>query len=268
MLPFAINHMTVPHLRYDAAMDLARAAGCTGIELRNDLGNSLFAGDDPAEVARAATGRGLTIHALAEVKAFNDWSQARAAQALRLIAIAARCGATGVALIPRNDGQGCGNGERQGNLRLALRGLAPMLADHGLIGLIEPLGFARCSLRSKQEAADAIADLDLTDRFALIHDTFHHHLAGGGSVFADLTAMIHVSAVIEDVADIDMTDAHRVLPGPGDRLDSGGQLRALRDAGYAGPVSIEAFAPSVHALPDATGPLRAAIGELRAAAGG
>ena len=36
-----------------------------------------------------------------------------------------------------------GNGERQAALRMALKALRPMLEDHGLVGLVEPLGFAQ-----------------------------------------------------------------------------------------------------------------------------
>ena len=73
---------------------------------------------------------------------------------------------------------GRANGERQGNLRVALKALKPILSSRGITGLVEPLGFEICSLRSKQEAADAIRALDGGETFHLVHDTFHHHLAG------------------------------------------------------------------------------------------
>ncbi|MGO4139887.1 hypothetical protein ACEQ6A_36365, partial [Rhizobium brockwellii] len=48
----------------------------------------------------------------------------------------------------------------------------------GIIGLVEPLGFEICSLRSKTEAAEEIRELGAESTFRLVHDTFHHHLAG------------------------------------------------------------------------------------------
>jgi len=152
----------------------------------------------------------------------------------------------GVSLIPRNDNRGMGNGERQANLRLALRELAPMLAGAGLVGLIEPLGFETSSLRHKSEVIDVLEALGLRGQFALIHDTFHHHLAGGGPVFAADTAIVHVSGVTDGhVAVADMSDMHRVLVDAKDRLGNIDQLHALLTAGYSGAVSFEAFAPQI-----------------------
>jgi len=252
MLPKALNHMAVPGLRYDAFLGLAKAMGCVGVEFRNDLPGSLFAGDAPSAVTEAARTSGLRILALAEVKAFNDWSGARRDEALALMRLAKACGAEAVSLIPRNDGRGCGNGERQANLRLSLRELAPMLAAHGLIGLVEPLGFESCSLRHKSEAVDAIEALGAAARFRLIHDTFHHTVAGGGPIFAGHTGIVHISGVSDPSVSVsEMRDEHRVLVDRNDRLGNIEQIEALAAAGYAGPVSFEPFSPLVH---DSTDP--------------
>lgn len=251
MLPLALNHMTVAQQTYEGLLDLAAGLGCVGVEVRNDLPQSLFDGCDPAEAGQMARDKGLRLLAVAEVKRFNDWSAHKADEARDLMRIAAAAGAEAVSLIPRNDGQGMGNGERQANLRLALKDLKPMLEDHGLVGLIEPLGFAICALRHKTEAVEAIEALNATGRFKLVHDTFHHALAGGGPIFADHTGMVHVSGVADSGLGIDeMGDGHRVLVDERDRLDNIGQLRALRDLGYSGPVSMECFAKQVHDLSD------------------
>ncbi len=251
MLSVALNHMTVPALRHDALLRLAMSLGCAGVEFRNDLPGALFDGAAPETVQAAAAAAGQRILALAEVKSFNDWSDAKRDEASALIATAAACGAEAVALIPRNDGLGCGNGERQANLRVALRELAPMLAEAGLIGLVEPLGFEVCALRHKAEAVEAIEALGVSDRFRLVHDTFHHHLAGGGPIFADHTGMVHVSGVVDPFLSVsEMRDEHRVHVDARDRLGNIGQIAALLEAGYSGPVSVECFAPGVHALAD------------------
>lgn len=264
MLGFALNHMTVPGLRYDAVLRMAQSLGCVGVEFRNDLGGILFDGDAPSVVAATARECGQRILALAEVKSFNDWSDAKQAEAARLIDIAADCGAEGVALIPRNDGQACGNGERQANLRIALRALAPMLEARGLVGLVEPLGFDICSLRHKSEAVKAITDLGLTDRFRLVHDTFHHHLAGGGDLFPEMTGIVHISGVTDpELAPEQMQDAHRVHVDVQDRLDNLGQIRALQKAGYTGAISVECFAPAVHQATDPAAELAASFAFIR-----
>ena len=248
MLSFAINHMTLARVSYAGLLDIAAGTGCIGVEVRNDLPQRLFDGLDPGVAGSMARDKGLRILALAEVKRFNDWDAGKAAEARALIAIAVAAGAEAISLIPRNDNAGMGNGERQANLRLSLRELKPMLEDAGLVGLVEPLGFATCPLRHKAEAVDAIEALGAAGTFRLVHDTFHHHLAGGGPMFPAHTGMVHVSGVTDPRLGIDeMADLHRVLVDAEDRLGNVAQVEALRAAGYAGPVSFEAFAPEVHA---------------------
>lgn len=269
MIAFALNHMTVR--RFDFARLVAAAAdlGCVGIEVRNDLGGPLFDGLAPERAGALVRERGLRLLSVAELKCFNDWTADRARAAAALIDIASRAGAEAVSLIPRNDGQGTGNGERQANLRLALRNLAPMLADRGLVGLIEPLGFGRSSLRLKREAVDAIEGLGVGDRFRLVHDSFHHALAGETQLFPAETGLVHVSGVADGAVDIDaMEDAHRGLVGPVDRLDNLGQLQALLAAGYGGPVSMESFAPEVHRLADPVSALARSFEFLRSTLAG
>ena len=248
--------MSVPGLRWDAFLSLARSLDCVGVEFRNDLPEPISGMDDPVAVRTMARNAGLRILALAEIKAFNDWSDRKRAEAAELIRIAAGCGAEAVTLIPRCDGYGCGNGERQANLRVALRELAPMLADRQLIGLVEPLGFEMSSLRHKSEVVDAIDALGLADRFLLVHDTFHHTLAGDGPVFAGHTGIVHVSGVTDPkLALHEMRDWHRALIDIRDRLGSAAQVRELTNAGYTGAISIEAFAPTIHALHEPAGEL-------------
>src|SRR5215510_444096 len=127
MLPIAINHMTVPGLRYDALLALAKRLKCIGVELRNDLSRPLFDGDAPDVVGQNAKDRGLRIVGLSQVYPFNDWSDARRKEVDALIRAALACGAETISLIPRNDGKGLGHGERLANLRVALREIAPML---------------------------------------------------------------------------------------------------------------------------------------------
>ncbi len=251
-LPFALNHMTAPRLGTEAFLDLAAGLGCVGVEFRNDLGRPLFDGADPAVVKAQVAARGLRFLALAEVKMFNDWSDAKRAEAQALMTIAVAAGAEAVSLIPRNDGVATGNGVRQKALKLALAELLPMLKAHGLKAMVEPLGFEVCSLRSKAEAVEAIEAVGGAGTYWLVHDTFHHHLAGGGRIFPEHTGIVHVSGVVEPgVAVADMRDGHRVLVDAADRLGNVAQIRALLDAGYGGPISYEPFAPSVHALDDA-----------------
>ena len=135
-----------------------------------------------------------------------------------------------------------------------------MLEDHDLIGLLEPLGFEICALRLKSEAVETIEALGGKGRFKLVHDTFHHTLAQGGPSFPEHTGIVHISGVIDQrIAIGRMTDSDRVLVDSQDVLGNAEQIIALQAAGYRGPVSYEAFAPSVHAMSDPATALRASM---------
>lgn len=264
MLSFALNHMSVPALPCDALLALAARLGCVGVELRNDLARPLFDGLPPATVRARASELGLRIVGLSQVYPFNTWSDRVRDEVEALIGHALACGAETISLIPRNDGQGIGEGERQGNLRLALRAIKPLLEQHGMVALVEPLGFDTSSLRAKSEAVDMIQSLNAAGCFKLVHDTFHHHLAGGGAAFPDHTGIVHVSGVIDrNLAIPEMRDEHRVLVDGEDRLGNIAQIAELCAAGYAGPISFEAFSPVVHALPDPEAALSQSIAFIK-----
>jgi 2-keto-myo-inositol isomerase len=263
MLPFALNHMTAPNLGWEAFLDLAKGLGCVGVEFRNDLAGPLFDGADPAVVGAAVRARGLRFLALAEVKMFNDWSATKAAEAEALMVIAKAAGAEAVSLIPRNDGVATARTDSARVTTQALKEILPMLKAHGLKAMVEPLGFAVCSLRYKDVLADVIHGLGGVGTLFMVHDTFHHALAGFGPIFPELTGIVHVSGVTDSVYLDDMRDPHRVLVNKDDVLGNVAQIRALRAAGYAGPISYEPFAPGVHRLPDAGPALRASMDHLQ-----
>src|SRR5690606_17474205 len=179
--------MTAPNLGWDSFLDLTRDLGCTGVEFRNDLKTPLFGGSDPAAVKAAVAARGLRLLALAEVKMFNDWSDAKAAEAEALMRIAVAAGAEAVSLIPRNDGVATDRADSRRVAETALREILPMLKAHGLKAMVEPLGFAVCSLRYKDVLADCIDAVGGAGTYYMVHDTFHHALAGFGPIYPELT---------------------------------------------------------------------------------
>ncbi len=266
-LPFALNHMTAPNLPLDAFFELAKSLGISAVEIRNDLaGNAILDGTKPEAVKALSEKHGLKIISINALQRFNEWDATREAEARDLIAYARDCGAEALVLVPVNDGSGQADGERQANLRTALNALKPLLDKAGIIGLVEPLGFEICSLRSKTEAAEAIREIG-GSTFRLVHDTFHHHLAGEDVFFPELTGLVHISGVTDDaVAVADMRDPHRVLVDAADRLDNADQIRRLRAEGYEGPFSFEPFAPSVHGLSDPAEAVRESMTYLQAQA--
>lgn len=251
-ITFALNHMSAPGLGVSDFFALVRELGIDRVEIRNDLAsNAILDGTPAAEIRVSAEKAGLDIISINALQRFNEWTQEREDEARFLIGYARECGARALVLVPVNDGSGRADGERQGNLRVALRALRPILEENGVIGLVEPLGFQICSLRAKREAVDAIDAVDGGNVFQIVHDTFHHVLAGESDIFPAHTGLVHVSGVTDKAVGIDdMLDPHRVLVGPGDRLDNIGQIRELRAAGYNGAFSFEPFAPAVHSTPN------------------
>ena len=264
MLPFALNHMTTPKLGWQDFLDLAQGLDCVGVEFRNDLAGPLFGGDDPAEVAQAVKSRGLRLLALAEVKMFNDWSPAKRGEAEALMKTAVAAGAEAISLIPRNDNVATARHESRDVTETALRELLPMLRSHGLKAMVEPLGFDVCSLRFKDVLAEAIHAVGGEGTYFMVHDTFHHALAGGGPIYPDLTGIVHVSGVKAPIYVSEMRDCHRVLVDGDDLLGNVAQIRALRAAGYQGAISYEPFAAEVHDLADPKAALSASMEFIRA----
>ncbi|KPF46028.1 TIM barrel protein [Rhizobium sp. AAP43] len=241
---FALNHMVAPSLPFADLVKAGAAIGIHHFEIRNDLaGNAILDGTAPEAIRAEAATANAEIISINALQRFNEWTPEREAEARELAAYAAACGAKALVLVPLNDGSGQADGERQANLRTALKALTPILEQAGLIGLVEPLGFNICSLRSKKEAAEAITAVSGSGRFKLVHDTFHHVLAGEPELFPEITGLVHISGVDDAGVSIDdMRDPHRVMVTEHDRLDNVGQIRSLLAAGYSGPFSFEPFA--------------------------
>jgi 2-keto-myo-inositol isomerase len=252
--------MAAPQLVLPAFFALARNLGLTDVEIRNDIaGQPILDGTPAATVRGEAERAGVSILTINALQRFNDWSAAREREAAALATYARDAGAKAIILVPTNDGSGREDGLRQERLRAALTALKPILAEHGVTGLVEPLGFASSSLRLKREAIDAIRAVG-GDIFKVTHDTFHHHLAGEAELFPEMTGLVHVSGVDDaSLATTDMRDAHRVLVGPADRLGNIAQLRRLRAGGYSGAISFEPFAESLRHVADPAAGLRQSI---------
>ncbi|WP_197337545.1 TIM barrel protein [Ralstonia solanacearum] len=265
-LQFSLNRIVAPRLSLEAFARLCRRLDVRIVELRNDLRGVEMADGTPAEQVRDVVGAaGLTIRSINALQRFDRFDDARRAEAITLARYAHACGAQALVLCPTNSHDDArSSAERHHDLVHALRELKLILEDHGLEGLIEPLGFGQCALRRKSVAVRAIEAARGEGRLRLVHDTFHHHVAGEGRFFARWTGLVHISGV-EDPALCagQMQDADRVLIGETDRLGNVRQLRALLDGGYDSCVSFEPFAEEIAAAEDIEHRLRHSMDYLR-----
>lgn len=71
-------------------------------------------------------------------------------------------------------------------------------------------------------------------------------IAGGGPVFPEYTAIVHISGISDPQPILDQTlDVRRILVDRGDRCGTLDQISAFIEAGYQGPFSFECTSPSV-----------------------
>jgi 2-keto-myo-inositol isomerase len=247
-MQFALNHMVAPKLGYSEFFDLALRLGVNAVEIRNDIPLALMGNKNAKAIGKMAKDRGITVVTVNALQRWNQWGKAKADEAKKLAEYTALAGAKALILVPTNDKKFKPEEKaRLDGLRVALDALKGILKDHGLTGLVEPLGFVECSLRLKAEAIAAIDDVGGAKRFKVTHDTFHHFVAGEKEIFADRTGLIHVSGVVDRTySAATMRDAQRVLVDTQDMIDNHGQVRRLVAAGYKGYVSFEPFAADVY----------------------
>ncbi|WP_028220455.1 TIM barrel protein [Paraburkholderia oxyphila] len=259
---FSLNRMSAPKLKFPDYVALCQRLGIDAIEIRNDLpGVEITDGTPAGQIKEACERAGLTILSINALQRFEQFDATRREEALALAKYAAGCGAKALVMCPTNSmlDQRAAS-ERHADLVNALAQLKPILDDHGLLGLVETLGFEECALRRKSDAVKGIYDAAGERHFRLVHDTFHHHLSGEDIFFPDLTGLVHISGVEASAVTVgEMRDGHRVLVGRDDRLGNVRQLATLRARGYRGYASFEPFAEEIAEAADIETRLAASI---------
>jgi len=254
---FGLNRIIAPSLGLNEFFEFATAAGIRKVELRNDMGNRDAVDNmPPAVAARLAVDQGIEIISINALQKFNLASvRAKAMSeltALLELANSISCGA--VVLCPNNDPNDARPpAQRVAETTEALAAFGPLFISAGILGLIEPLGFAISSLASLVLAQEAIRKSGFAC-YRIVHDTFHHYIGPenqtilGGVYDVSNTGLVHVSGVESDIPIGDYRDEHRVLCGPADRMKSKEQILRLDRLGFAGDFSFEPFSPAIQKL--------------------
>jgi 2-keto-myo-inositol isomerase len=247
-----LNRIIKPQIPLEEFLKFTASLGIKYVELRNDFTDKgILDGLPDAALGKAFNGgriQAVTINALYP---FEDVSilNHNLEKLKGLIAEAKRISCPQIVLCPLNDANDRRNPEQRAtDLVTALNAYGPLFAEAKMIGLIEPLGFEICSLRTKKAALEAVAGCNHPESYKLLHDTFHHYLSGETEFFPKETAIIHVSGVLAGKTKAATMDEDRVLVTKDDIMDNRGQVAALLEGGATVPISYEPFSPQVREL--------------------
>ena len=254
---FGLNRIACPGLSLEEFLKTASGLGMKEVELRNDIpGRRVLDDLAPPQLLELCRSHGMGIATINAVQRFDLGSDLPHVieESRNLGDIAHDVGCPAIVFCPNNDRRDRRSPEQRFSEAVsALRAVAPELERRKLRGLLEPLGFPQCSIRSKKTAMEAI-ERSGADCFRVVHDTFHHRL--GTDTDDDvrelcrksLIGLVHVSGVEEPEPPEGYGDRHRVLVGPGDRTGSREQIRLLESLGYDGLCSFEPFAERIQRL--------------------
>jgi 2-keto-myo-inositol isomerase len=254
---FALNRILCPRLSLENFLGLTADLGLSKVELRNDLPGGRIIDDlSPQQVVELCRRYGIRIITINALQQFNLASlRPRLIDELReLIRTARSIDCPAVVLCPNNDtADNRSAAQIRSETVSALKAFAPLLSDHGITGLVEPLGFPESSLNSVVAAKEMIEESGHTE-YRIVHDTFHHRLGPDTEQSLEktydvaYTGLVHLSGVEAGVSPQQYRDAHRGLVGPGDRLGSRKQVELLLRLGYSGDFSFEPFSEDVQDL--------------------
>ncbi|MDE8557691.1 TIM barrel protein [Pantoea vagans] len=239
---FCVNRKIAPSLSIPQFFNLVSQLGIHNVELRNDMPGGRvtddLSGDEVNALARESGIRIVTINALYPFNQLNEEVLQRARQ---LLSDAQAVGAASLVLCPLNDGTPISAAD---TIR-ALKTLAPLFADAGIQGLVEPLGFPQSSLRSATQAQTLIREAGVP--FRLLIDTFHHHLFEDAEqtfeqeIDIQQIGLVHLSGVTDPRPVSQLTDEERIMLSADDRLHSKQQVERLEKMGYTGLYAFEPF---------------------------
>jgi 2-keto-myo-inositol isomerase len=248
-----LNRVIKPQIPLEEFLKFTADLGIGYVEVRNDFTDKgVLDGlsDAALQTSFKETGvKALTINALYPFEDVNLLKQ-NVERLKDLIAEAKRINCPQVVLCPLNDANDKRTpAQRSDELVTVLNAYGPLFAQAEMIGLIEPLGFAICSLRTKKSALEGIARCKYPESYQLVHDTFHHYLSGESEFFPKQTAVIHVSGVPPGKSKGAITDHDRILVTKDDIMDNRGQLATLLKGECKAPISYEPFSSQVRELP-------------------
>src|ERR1700716_2457561 len=169
-----LNRVIKPQIPLEEFLKFTADLGIKYVEVRNDFTDKgILDGLSDAALQKAFNDTGikaLTINALypfEDIKVLKENIE----KLKGLIAEAQRINCPQIVLCPLNDANDKRNpAQRADELAAALDAYGPLFDDSSMTGLIEPLGFEICSLRTKKAALEGIANCKYPGFYQLLHD--------------------------------------------------------------------------------------------------
>ena len=240
-ISYALNQIIVPQSSLIDLINLAKSIGVSAIEIRNDIPVNLIEENRPESIKTLSESNCIRILTVNALQKFNLWNEERLNELVELCKFSSVAGVEAIVLVPLNDGSVTDDIDQRELLGNSLKEIVKVLSDFDLLGYVEPLGFETSSVRKKSMVVDEIKKLK-TSRLKIVHDTFHHFLAGEKDFFPSMTGLVHISGVSSEFSNIELNDNHRYLINETDMLGNINQINYFLQSDYKGFFSFEPFA--------------------------
>ena len=239
-ISFALNQILFPDSPFENFISFSKKLNVKAIEIRNDIKTNLIEENDPIKVKNICEENSIKILSINALQKFNFWNKDREKELIFLCKYADKANIDSIVLVPLNDGSINSAKEQMQLLEQSLKNILRVINDYNVLGLVEPLGFTHSSLRFKSLAAKVINNYQ-SNKLKIVHDTFHHALAGENEFFPSLTGLVHISGVSNIYKNIKLLDEHRSIIDDNDILENINQIKNLCNAYYKGFFSLEPF---------------------------
>ena len=239
-ISFALNQILFPDSPFKNFISFSKKLNVKAIEIRNDIKTNLIEENDPIKISNICEENSIKILSINALQKFNFWNKDREKELIFLCKYADKANIDSIVLVPLNDGSINSAKEQMQLLEQSLKNILRVINDYNVLGLVEPLGFTHSSLRFKSLAAKVINNYQ-SKKLKIVHDTFHHDLAGENEFFPTLTGLVHISGVSNAYKNITLLDSHRSIIDEKDMLGNINQIKKLCYSNYQGFFSLEPF---------------------------
>ena len=239
-ISFALNQILFPDSPFENFISFSKKLNVKAIEIRNDIKTNLIEENDPIKVRNICEENSIKILSINALQKFNFWNKDREKELIFLCKYADKANIDSIVLVPLNDGSINSAKEQIQLLEQSLKNILRVINDFNIFGLVEPLGFTHSSLRFKSLVAKVINNYQ-SNKLKIVHDTFHHALAGENEFFPSLTGLVHISGVSNIYKNIKLLDSHRSIIDDKDILENIEQIKKLYNSNFQGFFSFEPF---------------------------